>query len=214
LSPISYAAQTLGVSLAAEKFGAQFFGDNAVPGGVISVEKHINETQAKETAKLWNTMFNNVSGKRRVAVIGDGGRFTPVSIRPDESQFLETQKATVNSVARIYGVPVEMIGGNSGDSLTYASVEQRTIDFLTYGINPWLVRLETALTELLPRGQVCKFNSGALLRSALKDRYESYQIGLANGFMTVEQIRELEDWPPLTEAQQPVARPALEAVAS
>jgi HK97 family phage portal protein len=211
LSPISYAAQTLGVSLAAEKFAATFFGDGAMPTGVISVDKHISPEQAKDTSKLWNTIFSNTAGTRRVAVMGDGARFNPVSIKPEESQFIETQAMTVQAVARIFGVPPEMLGANSGDSLTYANVEQRTIDFLTYGLNPWLVRLETALTELLPRGQFCKFNSGALLRSALLDRYKSYEIGINAGFMDVAQIRELEDWEPLPAGE---TRPALKEVAA
>jgi HK97 family phage portal protein len=211
LSPISYAAQTLGVSLAAEKFAATFFGDGAMPTGVISVDKHITPEQAKDTSKLWNTIFSNTAGTRRVAVMGDGARFNPVSIKPEESQFIETQAMTVQAVARIYGVPPEMLGANSGDSLTYANVEQRSIDFLTYGLNPWLVRLETALTELLPRGQFCKFNSGALLRSALLDRYKSYEIGINAGFMDVAQIRELEDWEPLPAGE---TRPALKEVAA
>jgi HK97 family phage portal protein len=212
LSPIAYAAQTIGLSLAAEKFGSEFFGDGAMPTGVITIGKHITEGQAKETSKLWNLMFNHSTGKRRVGVIGDGGQFNPVSIKPEESQFLEARKLTTQDIARVFGIPPEMLAANSGDSLTYANVEQRSIDFLTYGVGPWLVRLETALTELLPRGQYCRFNAGGLLRTDLKTRYESYAIALQNGFMDVSQIRELEDWGPLEQPAAP-ARPALEAVA-
>jgi HK97 family phage portal protein len=212
LSPISYAAQSIGLSLAAEKFGSEFFGSGAMPTGVITVNRHITEDQAKHTSKMWNLLFSNTEGKRKVAVIGDGAQFDPVSIKPEESQFLEARKMTVADIARVYGVPVEMLAGNSGDSMTYASIEQRSIDFLTFGVGPWLVRLETALTELLPRGQVCKFNAGALLRTTQLDRYKGYEIGLRNNFMDVAQIRDLEDWAPLDSSSGP-ARPALEVVA-
>jgi HK97 family phage portal protein len=211
LSPIAYAAQNIGLSLAATKFGSEFFGDGAMPTGVISIGKHISETQAKELSKSWNMIFNNTQGKRRVGVIGDGATFAPVSIKPDESQFIETQKMTTQDICRVFGIPPEMLGANSGDSLTYSNVEQRSLDFLTYGVNPWLIRLETALTELLPRGQFCKFNAGGLLRTDLKTRYESYAIALQNGFMDVDQVRALEDWEPL---ESPAAgRPALEIAA-
>jgi HK97 family phage portal protein len=142
-------------------------------------------------------------------VLGDGIKFKQVSVAPEESQFLETQRFTVQQICRLYGVPPEMIGSESGNSLTYANVEQRSLAFLTYCINPWLVRIETALTDLVPRGQFVKFNAGVLLRTDLKTRYESYEIGLRAGFLTVNETRALEDREPL-----PVtARPQLEAVA-
>lgn len=207
LSPISYGAQMLGVNLAAEQFGATFFGDGAVPTGMISVDKHITETQAKDLSKLWNVTFSNVGGKRRVGVLGDNAKYAPVSIKPDESQFLETMQFGVRQVCRLFGCPPEMVAADSGGSLTYSNVEQRSIDFLTYAVNPWLVRLEHALTELVPRGQYVKFNAGGLLRTDLKTRYESYEIAIRAGFMTADQVRELEDWKPLPAG---TTRPALE----
>jgi len=207
LSPIGYAAQAVGVGIAAEKFGAQFFGDGATPTGVLATDQRLSNDQAQQYSTIWNTFFGNRTGQRRVAVLGDGMRFQQISVPPDESQFLETQKFTVAQVCRIYGVPPEMIAAEAGNSLTYANVEMRSLDFLTYAINPWLVRLETALTDLVPRGQYCKFNTGGLLRTDLKSRYESYEIGLRAGFLTVVEVRELEDREPLP------ARPALEAVA-
>src|SRR5215203_3974885 len=209
LSPIGYAAQAVGVGIAAEKFGAQFFGDGATPTGVLATDQRLNNDQAQQYSTIWNTFFGNRTGQRRVAVLGDGMRFQQISVPPDESQFLETQKFTVAQVCRIYGVPPEMIAAEAGNSLTYANVEMRSLDFLTYAISPWLVRLETALTDLAPRGQYVKFNAGGLLRTDLKSRYESYEIGLRAGFLTVVEIRELEDREPLPVA----APPALEAVA-
>ena len=208
LSPIAYCAQAVGVGLAAERFGAGFFGDGATPTGLLTTEQRLSYDQAQDLSALWNTFFNNRRGERRVAVLGDGTKFQQVSVPPDESQFLETQKFTVAQICRIYGVPPEMVAAEAGNSLTYANVEMRSLDFLTYAINPWLVRLETALTDLVPRGQYVKFNAGGLLRTDLKTRYESYEIGLRAGFLTLAEVRELEDREPL-----PAGRPALEAVA-
>jgi HK97 family phage portal protein len=96
-------------------------------------------------------------------------------------------------------VPPEMIAAESGNSLTYANVEQRGLDFLTYAVRPWLVRLETAISALLPSTQTVRFNPDALVRVALKDRYEAHKIGIDAGFLTRNEARELENRPPLAE---------------
>ena len=197
LSPIAHCAQSVGVGLAAEKFGAQFFGDGATPSGVLATDQRLSCDQAEELSAIWHAYFSNRTGRRKIAVLGDGLKFQPVSVAPEESQFLDTQKFTVAQICRVYGVPPEMIAAEAGNSLTYANVEMRSLDFLTYAINPWLVRLETALTGLVPRGQYCKFNAGGLLRTDLKSRYQSYEIGLRAGFLTVDEVRELEDREPL-----------------
>ena len=93
-----------------------------------------------------------------------------------------------------------MIAADSGSSLTYANVEQRDLSLLKYAIGPWLVRLESALTDLVPRGQYVKFNAGGLLRTDLKTRYEAHEIGIRAGFLTVDEARELEDREPLPPA--------------
>jgi phage portal protein BeeE len=103
-----------------------------------------------------------------------------------------------------------MVAADSGGSLTYANVEQRDLSLLKYAVGPWLVRLETALTDLVPRGQYVKFNAGGLLRTDLKTRYESYKLALEGGWLTLPEIRELEERQPLPAA---TARPSLEAVA-
>jgi phage portal protein BeeE len=92
-----------------------------------------------------------------------------------------------------------MIGSEAGGSLTYANVEQRDLDFLKYGVGPKITRLESALTGLLPRGQYVKFNTGALLRTDLKTRYESYALALAGPqpWLTVDEVRDLEDREPI-----------------
>ena len=211
LSPIAHCAQSVGVGLAAEKFGAKFFGDGATPSGLLTTDQRLSTEQAEQLSAVWNAYFNNRYGQRRVAVLGDGAKFQPVSVRPEESQFLDTQRFTVQQICRVFGIPPEMVGADSGNSLTYANVEQRSLDFLTYTISPWLVRLETALIDLVPRGQYVKFNAGGLLRTDLKTRYEAHEIGLRAGFLTIGEVRELEDREPLPAGA--AARPQLGVVA-
>lgn len=193
-SPIRYAAETIGLGLAAQQFGARFFGDNATPAGVLTSDQLINPGQAAELADRWKATR---SGRRGTAVLGGGITFQPISVNPEESQFLESQRFTVQQVARVFRVPPELIGADSGSSMTYANMESRDLTLLKYAVNPWLVRLERSLTGLLPRGTYAKFNRGQLLETDLLTRYQSYEIGLRAGFLTLPEVRELEDREPL-----------------
>jgi HK97 family phage portal protein len=197
LSPIEHAKQAIGLSLAAEKYAAQWFGEGAVPSGVIESDQRLNFEQAQMLVDTWMIRHQ---GRHKPAVLG-AAKYRPISVAPNESQFLDAQRFTVQQIARIYGVAPEMIGADSGNAMTYTNLEQRSLDFLTYGVGPWLGRLETALTDLLPRGTYVKFNTGALLRTDLKSRYESYKLALEGGWLTLEEIRELEDREPLPAAQ-------------
>lgn len=194
LSPVDHAKHSIGLGLAAEAFGSQFFADGGTPSGVLTSGQTLSADTAQALSARWKQAHG---GRRGVAILGNDTKFQAVSIPPEESQFLATQAFTVQQVCRIFGVPPEMVGADSGNSLTYANVEQRSLDFLAYCIGPWLARLERALSALVPRGTYVKFNAGGLLRTDLLTRYQSYEIGLRAGFLTVEEVRELEDREPL-----------------
>jgi HK97 family phage portal protein len=136
-------------------------------------------------------MYDN----RSPLVLGAGTKLNSIQVNPNESQFLETSQANVADVARYFRVPPEMIGGKAADNLTYANQEQRGIAFLTYTLNPWLVRLERALSRLTPRGRFVKFNADALLRTDLKSRYEAHALAVRAGITTQNEVRNIEDMP-------------------
>jgi HK97 family phage portal protein len=207
LSPIAHFSQTIGLGLAAESYGAAFFGDDATPAGILTTDQTMSPDSAKTIHERWKS---SRGGKKGTAVLGSGLKFQAISIAPEESQFLDTQKFQVQQIARIYGVPPEMIAAESGDSMTYANIEQRDLTLLKYAVGPWLGRLERAMDTLVPRGQYVKFNAAALLRTDLKTRYEAHEIGLRAGFLTIDEVRDMEDRAPLPAAAKP---PALEAVA-
>jgi len=207
LSPIAYFAQCIGLGLGAEQYGAKFFRDNATPSGVLTTEQQLTGPQAQETAAMWK---DSHQGRRKTAVLGAGVKFQQLSVSPDESQFLDTMRFNVQQVCRIYGVPPEMQGAESGNSMTYANIESRDLSLLKYSVGTWLGRLERAMSTLVPRSQYVKFNPGALLRTDLKTRYESYEIGLRAGFLGLDEVRELEDREPLPAAAAP---PRIGAVA-
>jgi HK97 family phage portal protein len=195
LSPIAYARQSIGLGLAAERFGASFFQDNATPSAVLIAKNGVSAESADVLKARWNASHK---GHRSLAVMSGDLEFKPITISPTDSQFVETARLTVSQVARVYGVPPEMVGGESGGSLTYSNVEARALDYVKFTLGPWIARLEAGLTDLLPRGQFAKLNAGALLRADTLTRYQAHAVALSNKFMTVEEVRALEDlgpWP-------------------
>jgi HK97 family phage portal protein len=191
LSPIAHARQAVGIGLAVEKFGAEFFGKGGIPVGVLSTDRRVDQHLADTWRVRWKARG------RDIAVLGDGAKFQPITISPEESQFLETSRANVATVARYFGVQPELIGGESGGSLTYANVEQRALDFLQFGLAPWLVRLETAISALLSSTTTVKFNAGALVRTDLLTRYQAHESAIRAGWKLRSEVRELEDLPPI-----------------
>jgi HK97 family phage portal protein len=126
LSPIAHARQAIGLGLGAEKYAAKFFGESGIPSGVLTSDQDIKPERAEQLKMRWNARHQ---GNRDIAVLGSGARFQAVTIPPEEAQFLETTQANVRTIARYFGVQPELIGADSGNSLTYANVEQRALDF-------------------------------------------------------------------------------------
>jgi len=199
-APLTLQRETIGLGIAAQKFGAQWFGDGATPSAVLTSDAPIDETQAT-TIKA--RFIAAIRGNREPAVLGAGMKYQQIQVAANESQFLETNTAVVNDVARAFGIPAEMIGGGGqGSSLTYSNREQSAIDFLTFSVNPWLVRIESALSAQLPGGTFVKFNPDALLRTDTKTRYEAHKTALGSHFLTIDEVRALEDRRPLDNGEQ------------
>ncbi|MEV4093800.1 phage portal protein [Streptosporangium saharense] len=199
LSPIEHHALTVGVGIAALRFGAQWFEEGAHPTGILTSDKNLDQAQAT-TAK--QRFLAAIRGRREPVVMGAGWQYKAIQIAPGESQFLETNNFTSAECCRIFGPGIaEILGYESGGSMTYSNVESRSLHLLIYALDPWLTRLERVLTELLPPGEYVKVNRGALLRTDLLTRYRAYQIAIRNHFQTPDESRELEDRPPLTKEQ-------------
>lgn len=218
LSVLDYARTTIGSGLASEEWGARFFTDGAVPSAVLSTDQSVTREQAQE---LKARFMAAVAGKREPAVLGAGIEYTPISVSPGESAFLETWRMSGENVCRLFGVQPEMIGlASSGSSITYANREQRVQDFLTFSLSPWLARVEEALSALLPRDHEVKFRTGGLLRADIQTRYAVYEASarisqMTDGAMplTVDEMRALEDLPPLTNEQDDLSPSDLAEVA-
>jgi HK97 family phage portal protein len=205
LSPIGVHMRTIGIGIQAEEFGSAFFRDGAHPTGILTSEAQLNDTQAKSVkAKFMEAL----RGSREPVVLPNSIKYQQIQINPAESQFLETQKYSAAECARIFGPGVpEMLGYETGGSMTYANVEQRSLHLLIYTLNPWICRFEQALSTPLmtPRGQYVKFNRNALLQASAIDRFRAHEIALKNGFEYINEVRELEDRPPVAWGDEPMA---------
>ena len=192
-SPIALAKNAIGISIACEDYGASFFGNNANPSGVLEHPGVIKNPDKLRDA--WHRAYGGRNA-HKVAVLEEGVKFTPISIPNNEAQFLETRKFQIEEIARMYRVPLHMIGDL--DHATFSNVEHLSLDFVKYSLDPWIVRWEQSLQKALlsdsEKGQYfIKFNVDGLLRGDYASRMQGYSIGIQNGFLCPNDVRELED---------------------
>jgi HK97 family phage portal protein len=194
LSPVQVFAQSIGLALAAEQYGSKWFRDGASPSSVLETDASLDDDQVKRVQRNWITSHG---GKRLPAVLSGGFKWKPITITPEESQFLETRGFQVAEIARMFGVPPHMVGDVERSTSWGTGIEQQNIAFVTHTLLPWLTRIEQAFNRITPNGQFVKFNVNALLRGDLKSRYEAYQLALDSGFANPDEVRALEEMPPI-----------------
>lgn len=206
MSPITAFAKTIGVGLSATNYGADWFGNGGTPPATF---QNTQTTVSPEEANEIRERTVAAMRTRKPLVFGNDWVFEALSVNPNESQFVQTLRLNATHIAAIFGVPPEMVGGETGKSMTYQSVEQQQINFVQMTLRPWLVLLENVISGLLPDRQYVRFNVDAIIRTDIKTRYESYQIAHNIGLQTVDEQRALEDLPPLTAVQKVQLRPAV-----
>lgn len=210
LSPIASYAKTVGVGLQAQSYANDWFGSGGFPPGTF---RNTQKTLSQDEAEAIKARTTAAIRSHSVLTFGADWEYNAISVPPEEAQFVETMKMTTNQIAAVYGIPPEMIGGESGSSMTYANVEQQQINFVMFTLRPWLVLLESAFSALLPDKQYIKFNSDALIRADLKTRWEVNQIRVNLGAASIDEIRAQEDQPPLPDGQGQTYRPPVPAIA-
>ncbi|MFF2551827.1 phage portal protein [Nocardia sp. NPDC058058] len=199
LSPIAYAALTLGVDVNSREFAGNFFEGSQMPKAVLETDQEVNQSQA-QTIK--DRITASMQGRAPI-VLGAGLKFVPITIKPNEAQFLETQGVTGAQVCRFFSVAPEMLGYPAGHSMTYANEEQRSLDFLKYCVGFWLRRIEDALYQLLPGKQFVKFEPNELLRTDAMTAASIRLQELAGKLRTPTEIREQDlNLPEMTEEQK------------
>ena len=193
-SPIALEKSAIGLGIAAEEYGSKFFSNGARPSGILTHPNTVKDPAALRAS--WNAAYGSSSNASRVAVLEEGMTFVPLSLPNNEAQFLETRKFQVSEICRIFRVPPHMIGDL--DRATFSNIEHQSIDFAVHTIRPWLVRIEQAVNRALfsekEKGRFyVQFNLDGLMRGDYKSRMEGYAIARQNGWMSANDIRELEN---------------------
>ena len=194
-SPIAMAKNAIGLAIATEEYGARFFANGATPGGILEFPGVVKDPDA--VRESWNKGFAGSQNAGKVAILEAGMKYTPITIPPEQAQFLETRKFQINEIARIFRIPPHMLGDL--ERSTFSNIEQQSLNFVIYTLDPWLSRIEAAMHRALLTHEekpdfLVKFNVDGLLRGDYKSRMEGYSIGINNGFMSPNDVHRLEDW--------------------
>lgn len=193
-SPIAMAKNAIGMAIACEEFGAKFFANGAAPSGVLEHPGTLKDPS--RVRESWQATFGGSNNAQKVAVLEEGMKYTPISISPDQAQFLETRKFQLDEIARIFRVPPHMIGDLEKSS--FNNIEQQSLEFVKYTLDPWVSRWEQAMVRALltveeKKQYFFKFNVDGLLRGDYQSRMQGYATARQNGWMSANDIRELEN---------------------
>ena len=193
-SPIAMAKNAIGLAIATEEYGAKFFSNGATPGGLLEYPGTVKDPD--RVRESWNKGFSGSQNAGKVAILEEGMKYTPISIAPEQAQFLETRKFQINEIARIFRVPPHMVGDLEKSS--FSNIEQQSLEFVKYTLDPWVVRWEQSLSRALftpeeKKQYFFKFNVEGLLRGDYQSRMNGYATARQNGWMSANDIRELEN---------------------
>lgn len=197
-SPIHMARQAIGLGMATEKFGSLFFGQGTNLGGIAEHPNALSDKAYERLEKSLNETYSGLGRSHRILLLEEGMKFQKLGIPPEEAQFLETRKFQTNEIARIYRVPPHLIGDL--ERATFSNVEQQSIDFAVHTIRPWLVRWEQAINSRMLFNSdrfFSEFIMDGLLRGDIKSRYDAYAVGRQNGWLSANDIREMENMNPI-----------------
>lgn len=199
ISPIGCAAQSLGVSIAAEEYGARFYGSGSLMSGVLTTDQSIDQAAADALKKRWQDKVAGVGRSHEVVVLDKGAKFQQISIPPADAQFLESRRFQIEEVARWFDLPPHLLFQTDKSTTWGSGLEQQTQGAITFGLQSYLTRVEERFSkEVITDPEVeTKFNLDGLLRGDSAARSSYYASGYQNGWLSIDEIRRKENLPPL-----------------
>lgn len=193
ISPLRQFALTILQGVETQKYATDWFANGGFPIGTFqNNELEVDRNEANEL----RAMLTETLRTRQPLVFGRDWEYKPVVVPPEEAQFIQAMQLNATQIASVYGLPPDRIGGTRGDSLTYNTVEQSTLQVIE-ALRPWLVRLETAFSTIIPAARYVRFNADALLKTDLQTRTSIYKNWRDMGLRTIDELRDLEDLPPM-----------------
>jgi len=203
LSPIAACRTTLGAAMAADTYAASYFGNAANPGGVVEVPGELTQEQASDIGRDWNLTHTGPYRAGKIGILSGGASFKPLTINAQDAQLLDTRRFSVEEIARIYRIPLALLGHPVAGAMSFASVEAQNLSFVQYSLRPILERIEQSLSTLLPEPDgFIRFNLDALLRGTTNERYDAYTKGLREGFLSLNDVHAYEDMAPIADGDQ------------
>lgn len=202
LSRIALHREALGLARVTEEFGAAWFGQGSRSGGLLQLPGEVSAEARKAMEKQWAEVEEGLDGAHKVRLLPAGATYTPLSIPPEDAQFLQTREFQIAEIARMYGVPLHMLESHQKSTSWGSGIEQMSLGFVRYTLADHIEGYEQELenkllTEEEQEEYTIKFNLNGLLRGDARARAEYYGIGIRDNWLTVEEVRELEDLGPM-----------------
>jgi len=194
ISRIEQVKDTLGIAAAMDEFAGRFFGQGSVTSGILETPSMLTKEQAVQLKETFEATHRGVSKSHRIGILGGGAKFVKTGVDPEQAQMLESRRFAVEEVARVFRIPQHMLQVAAPGVQSYASNEENAIQFSVYTLRPYVAKLEAAYSRLLPGDAFIKWNMDGLLRGDLQSRYSAYSTALQSGFMSINDVRRLEDF--------------------
>jgi len=205
VAPVTAARQGFGLTIAAEEFGARFFGSGSLATGLLTTEQRLTPEQADNLQKRWKEKRGGLRNAHETIVLDSGSKFEQLTIPPEDAQFLQTRSFQISEIARMFGVPPHMLMDTEKSTSWGTGIESQAIGFVTYTLRPWLTRVEQRVSRVLnpPKPSAgkpyvyAKFSVEGLLRGDSAARAEFYSKLWNLGVLSTNDILALEERQPV-----------------
>ena len=205
LSPITQNANAIGWGMALEDYGNKYFTNNAKISGVLETDRALSEQAIERLKNSFSNTYNQLKNAQSTAILEEGLSFKPITISPEQSQFLASRVFSITEVARMFNIPTFMLQEHSKSS--FNNIESLSQSYVTYTLMPYIRRMESEMNRKLfktsEKGRVfVEWNVNGLLRGNIKDRTDSYKTALTNGYMTINEVRRKENMNSIVEGDE------------